>query len=101
LRLPVITYLAREAFSSIGIGNRWEYVSDKPIVSKTLEELAAALGLSTVQAKEWQLQHALLKRLKEIVRGPKDHACRGRKKSRYFANQSDRNFERRSRTRIE
>ena len=43
----------------------------KPIVSKTLEELAAALGLSTVQAKEWQLQHALLKRLKEIVRGQK------------------------------
>ena len=71
MRLPVITYLAREAFSSIGIGNRWEYVSDKPIVSKTLEELAAALGLSTVQAKEWQLQHALLKRLKEIVRGQK------------------------------
>ena len=34
----------------------------KPIVCKTPEELAAAMGLSAAEAKEWQLQHALLKR---------------------------------------
>jgi predicted XRE-type DNA-binding protein len=39
----------------------------KPIVCKTPEKLAAAMGLSAAEAKEWQLQHALLKRLKEIV----------------------------------
>jgi predicted XRE-type DNA-binding protein len=43
----------------------------KPIISKTPEELAAALGLSSVEAKEWQVQRVLLKRLKEIVRGQK------------------------------
>jgi hypothetical protein len=32
------------------------------------EELAGALGLSAAAANEWQVQHALLKRLKEIVR---------------------------------
>src|ERR1017187_1503767 len=42
----------------------------KPIVCKTPEELAAAMGLSAAEAKEWQLQHALLKRLKEIVLRP-------------------------------
>jgi hypothetical protein len=40
----------------------------KPIVATTPEELAAALGLSAVAAKEWQVQHALLKHLKVIVR---------------------------------
>jgi predicted XRE-type DNA-binding protein len=40
----------------------------KPIVASTPEELAAALGLSPAEAKEWQVQHVLLKRLKEIVR---------------------------------
>jgi predicted XRE-type DNA-binding protein len=39
----------------------------KPIVCNTPEELAAAMGLSAAEAKEWQLQHALLKRLKEVV----------------------------------
>src|ERR1035438_9193359 len=39
----------------------------KPTVCKTPEELAAAIGLSAAEAKEWQLQHALLKRLQEIV----------------------------------
>ena len=39
----------------------------KPVVAKTTEELAEALGLSALAAKEWQVQHALLKRLKEIV----------------------------------
>ena len=41
----------------------------KPIVASTPEELAAALGLSAAEAKEWQVQHVLLKRLKEIVLG--------------------------------
>ena len=40
----------------------------KPIVAKTSEELAGVLGLSAVAAKEWQVQYALLKRLKEIAR---------------------------------
>ena len=39
----------------------------KAIVARTPEELAGALGLSTAEAKEWQVQHGLLKRLKEIV----------------------------------
>ncbi|HEX3742676.1 MAG TPA: XRE family transcriptional regulator [Bryobacteraceae bacterium] len=39
----------------------------KAIVAKTPEDLAGALGLSTTAAKEWQVQHALLKRLQEIV----------------------------------
>jgi predicted XRE-type DNA-binding protein len=40
----------------------------KPIVARTPEELAGALGLPTVAAKEWQAQHILLGRLKEIAR---------------------------------
>jgi predicted XRE-type DNA-binding protein len=40
----------------------------KPVIASTPEQLAAALGLSPAEAKEWQVQHALLKRLKEIVR---------------------------------
>jgi predicted XRE-type DNA-binding protein len=39
----------------------------KLIVAKTPEELASNLGLSRVAAKEWQVQHLLLKRLKEIA----------------------------------
>jgi predicted XRE-type DNA-binding protein len=39
----------------------------KPIVAKTPEQLAGALGLSTAEAKEWQVQYELLKRLKGIV----------------------------------
>lgn len=39
----------------------------KPIVANTPEELASSLGLSTVAAKEWQVQRVLLKRLKEIA----------------------------------
>lgn len=39
----------------------------KPIVARTPEELARALALSDVAAKEWQVQHNLSKRLKEIV----------------------------------
>ena len=40
----------------------------KPIVARTQEALARALGLSTAEAKEWQVQHALLKHLKDIAR---------------------------------
>jgi predicted XRE-type DNA-binding protein len=40
----------------------------RPIVARTPEELAGALGLSATAAEEWQVQHVLLKRLKEIVR---------------------------------
>jgi hypothetical protein len=40
----------------------------KPIVARTPEDLADALGLQRTAAKEWQFQHALLARLKEIVR---------------------------------
>ena len=39
-----------------------------PVVARTPEELAEALGLSAAAAKEWQVQHILLRRLKEIVR---------------------------------
>jgi hypothetical protein len=50
----------------------------KPIVATTPADLAAALGLSEVVAKEWQVQHALLKRLKEIVRRKKSPMRRSR-----------------------
>ncbi len=40
----------------------------KPTVAGTPEALAEALGLSAADAKEWRVQYALLKRLKEIVR---------------------------------
>ena len=40
----------------------------KPIVARTPEALAEALDLSASDAKEWQVQYALLKKLKEIVK---------------------------------
>ncbi|MGD0867982.1 MAG: XRE family transcriptional regulator [Bryobacteraceae bacterium] len=40
----------------------------KPIVASTPEELAAALGLSALEAQEWEVQYVLLKRLQEAVR---------------------------------
>ncbi len=43
----------------------------KPIVSKTPESLALALGLSPVEAEQWQLQHVLVKKLKDIARSRK------------------------------
>jgi predicted XRE-type DNA-binding protein len=43
----------------------------KPVVARTPEELAAALGLPGVAAKEWQVQHVLVKRLKEVARRQK------------------------------
>jgi predicted XRE-type DNA-binding protein len=39
----------------------------KSTVAKTPEALAAALGLSAAEAREWQVQHALLKRLRQII----------------------------------
>jgi hypothetical protein len=53
----------------------------KPIIAATPGDLAGALDLSTAAAKEWGVQHVLLKRLKEIVRKQKiTHAeiARGR-----------------------
>ena len=43
----------------------------KPFVARTPEELAAQLGLPGAAAKEWQVQHVLLKRLKEVARQKK------------------------------
>ena len=40
----------------------------KPIIARTPEELAGPLGLPAVAAKEWQVQHTLLKKLKEVAR---------------------------------
>lgn len=39
----------------------------KPIVTSTPEELAATLGLSPLEARGWEVQYVLLKRLKEAV----------------------------------
>lgn len=39
----------------------------KPIVAATPEALAGVLGLSSVEAKEWQVQYALLTSLKKIA----------------------------------
>jgi predicted XRE-type DNA-binding protein len=43
----------------------------KPVVAQTPEELAGALGLSSGAAKEWQVQHVLVGRLKEIAKRKK------------------------------
>lgn len=43
----------------------------KPIVARTPEDLADAMGLPRGAAKEWQFQHVLLARLKEITRRQK------------------------------
>ena len=40
----------------------------KPVIARTPEELAGALGLPAIAAKEWQVQHVLVKRLKEVAR---------------------------------
>jgi len=39
----------------------------KPVIARTPEDLAVALGLPGVAAKEWQVHHILQKRLKEIA----------------------------------
>ena len=52
----------------------------KPTVARTPEALAEALGLSAAEAKEWQVQYVLLKRLREIVRREKiTHAAIARR----------------------
>ncbi len=43
----------------------------KPIIAGTPRELADALGLPRAAAEEWQFQHVLLARLKEITRQQK------------------------------
>src|SRR5208283_1809273 len=43
----------------------------KPVVARTPEELAATLRLPEVAAREWQIQHVLVKRLKEVARRQK------------------------------
>jgi predicted XRE-type DNA-binding protein len=43
----------------------------KPVIARTPEELAGALRLPGVAPKEWQVQHILLKRLKEVTRRKK------------------------------
>lgn len=43
----------------------------KPIVARTPKALAAALDLPAADAREWQVQHDLAARLKEIVRKQK------------------------------
>ena len=40
----------------------------KTVTAKTPVELARTLGLSGAEAQEWQVQHALLKRLQQVVR---------------------------------
>jgi hypothetical protein len=60
----------------------------KPIIAGTPEDLADALGLPRAAAEEWQFQHVLLARLKEIA-GGKTHAPGDRKASRDFANQDN------------
>jgi predicted XRE-type DNA-binding protein len=40
----------------------------KPVIADTPEALAQALGLSGSESQEWQVQHALLKKLRQVVR---------------------------------
>src|SRR2546423_12650929 len=42
-----------------------------PIVAKPPKDLASTLAFPSAAAKEWQVQHLLLKRLKEIARREK------------------------------
>ena len=43
-------------------------IKTKLVVAGTPEALARTLGLSGAESHEWQVQHALLKRLRQIVR---------------------------------
>jgi predicted XRE-type DNA-binding protein len=40
----------------------------KSVVARTPEALARTLGLTGAEAYEWQVQHALLKKLRQVVR---------------------------------
>ena len=42
-------------------------MKSKMVAAKTPEDLAKTLGLNGLQAQEWQVQHTLLKRLRQIV----------------------------------
>ena len=46
----------------------------KAIVARTPEELAGHLGLSRAAAKEWQVQHLLLKTIEGDCTSGRDHA---------------------------
>src|SRR5205823_2450945 len=72
----------------------------KPIVAHTPEQLASALGLSATDAREWQVQHALLKAPQRNRSPAEAHACSDRPSLRDLANEGDRHFERRSRSRL-
>jgi predicted XRE-type DNA-binding protein len=39
----------------------------RPVVAKTPEALAEALGLGHAESQEWQVQHALLKKIRQVV----------------------------------
>ena len=43
----------------------------KATIARTPVELAGAIGLPAAAAKEWQVQHVLLKSLKEVARRQK------------------------------
>ena len=43
-------------------------MSAKAVTAESPEAIARALGLSSVESQEWQIQHALLKRLQRVVR---------------------------------
>lgn len=40
----------------------------KPVAARGPDELARTLGSSAVESEEWRVQHALLERLRKIVR---------------------------------
>jgi len=40
----------------------------KPVVARTLESVARALGLSAAEAQEWRFQHVLLSRIRAVVK---------------------------------
>lgn len=42
-------------------------LKNKPIVADTPEAIAEALNLTAADAKEWQVQYELLKKLRQIV----------------------------------
>lgn len=43
-------------------------MNSKVVMTKTPESLARTLGLSAIEAEEWRVQHALLKRLRQVIK---------------------------------
>lgn len=43
-------------------------IKNKPVVASTPDAVARTLGLSTSESHEWQVQYALLKKLRQIVK---------------------------------